>query len=857
MSTKINWTRLMMLLLLGTLATGCGNSDGLNVAGDNGFITGNDVVFGRVLLDSPPSGATAEITDFFGNSLGFSSATVDSSGNFRIPVNFALLPETFRVRVTPAPGSRWNLPIVANVTNYSSDKAVFCNILTTLVALYNDRRGGTPEEAMAWVKDTFQIPGDVDIGFGVDESSRSSFRHSTFLRQAADRDGVASYVSTLIESEAVSPQIITAIGVSLLADLATDGISAGFGFLSRALGLNIGNSPDLNDLAQELSEVQQQLTQLDGLVQADFNSLQNQIEAQIILDSYVTLTTSLEPVISEIEVQNEALANTVADTEITNAPFFPSAEVTQLLGNISAYDAQTSLELLSNTLLGRNQSIPLLGLYRQMVSFQTGADPSSVAEAEANPVWAANPALSNTLVFDPFERFFVYYTQNQVLALNLLVEDANLSQDVTTIEEARLTMTEFETAYGEEIQYLGAPLGSDSFLAYPQAVFLERQHLPVPSEPSVPIYYTTIQAQTYAYAPSSVKSTGTDPDTGSTTVTTDEAAPFLAQTTAFQAPSYADGWSLTTIDDLNFLRSLALKGSPDDPVAGLQSLGFIPPEDWDGTLWALSTGQGSDIGIDGVEISGSLPVTVYDFATGEHLSQAPSGDVSDFVASQRAYIQVQYQGFEPGRRYDQILASGARPTSPPSLKLTEDGSRVEATYGGEDVGQYCFWSSTNPSQLEVEGIGTVAGDLTWHPGAGNLSSQTISASWYGMDAGSGAGKVLTQTITVPVPSPSPSRELTSIVIKPSNLILLDISQNTPFKAIGYYDDRSIADLTSQVTWSLELPNGFEYPRLEATINGSIPGVLIFFTSVVTDPNFTVKATLDGVVGTTQVEAATQ
>ena len=126
-----------------------------------------------------------------------------------------------------------------------------------------------------------------------------------------------------------------------------------------------------------------------------------------------------------------------------------------------------------------------------------------------------------------------------------------------------------------------------------------------------------------------------------------------------------------------------------------------------------------------------------------------------------------------------------------------------------------------------------------------------------MDAGSGAGKVLTQTITVPVPSPSPSRELTSIVIKPSNLILLDISQNTPFKAIGYYDDRSIADLTSQVTWSLELPNGFEYPRLEATINGSIPGVLIFFTSVVTDPNFTVKATLDGVVGTTQVEAATQ
>ncbi|MCA9777475.1 MAG: hypothetical protein KC800_12180, partial [Candidatus Eremiobacteraeota bacterium] len=134
--------------------------------------------------------------------------------------------------------------------------------------------------------------------------------------------------------------------------------------------------------------------------------------------------------------------------------------------------------------------------------------------------------------------------------------------------------------------------------------------------------------------------------------------------------------------------------------------------------------------------------------------------------------------------------------------------------------------------------------------------QTITATLRGMDADTYVAKTFTVSIDVPVPSPLPTRTLKSIVVTPSNYIILNPSNPTPFKATGYYDDNSLADLTGQVTWSLELPNGFQYPRFEATINGSIPGVLIFFTGVITDPSFTVKATLGGVVGETDVIAVT-
>ena len=109
---------------------------------------------------------------------------------------------------------------------------------------------------------------------------------------------------------------------------------------------------------------------------------------------------------------------------------------------------------------------------------------------------------------------------------------------------------------------------------------------------------------------------------------------------------------------------------------------------------------------------------------------------------------------------------------------------------------------------------------------------------------------------MPVPSPAPVRELTRIVISPSNLIVDDTSADIPFTATAYYDDRTLQDVNGQVSWELLLPDGSPYPIFEASINGSIPGFLIFISPVINNPDFTVQATLGDVVGTTQVEVAT-
>ena len=125
-----------------------------------------------------------------------------------------------------------------------------------------------------------------------------------------------------------------------------------------------------------------------------------------------------------------------------------------------------------------------------------------------------------------------------------------------------------------------------------------------------------------------------------------------------------------------------------------------------------------------------------------------------------------------------------------------------------------------------------------------------------MDDDTGQVKTLQSTITVQPPDPAPTRTLTGILLSPSNSILLNSSTNTPFKAVAFYDDNTIEDVSQKVSWSLELPDGSPYPSGKATINGSIPGILVFTGPILGDSTVVVKATLNGIVGETQLLVAT-
>ena len=861
--------RFLTLWVVGVVLAGCGSS-GIDFVTADGSSTGamNPQLFGRALLDRPANGATAELTDLSGNPLGF-QAKVDETGNFRIPVVRDALPEEFRVRVLLHSDSDWDLPIIAN--HRIGEQAAYPNILTTAAALYRERNSVSQAEAESWVRLTFNIPDDAHIGWGVDESTRSDFRHSTFLAQALANGGVSSFLNARLDNREVvgqsiedadEPSIPSQVGASIIANIGADAIldasSALLGLIGQSLGLNIGNSTSVQDVSNQLSEIQNDIGDLERQLAADFEVLSKLSEAQSLINSYLTLTTSLQPVLTGIQAQTENLVTVSASADITNAPFNPDQAVEDLLAGLASYGAEADLDQMETALLGRNQTASLLRLYSQLVAINVGVPP--IDPAGSTPVaWANTPVLTNLLIQDAIYPIVEFYGQQQILALNLVVENANASLNQATVEDARETAADFQVALAEQLQYARLALPSDLYFANPGAAYESGTETPK----NATIYYSQLQAKTAAYRDIGYRQSGP----ALYTVYSDGAQQFRTECASFQAPAYGSGWQLTTLNQLRQLRALALQADPNSAVGGLTKLGFTLTSDFEDNpyLWYYDPNS-SDINgtvyTEGqnltIQIRENDPVKRFDFATGDTYGYNPP-DMADLFRSEYAYLELRPQNFNgDSTPFKKVVACGLRPAKPPELTLTSDekGPKITAEFNTDIVNEYCVWQSSNFRQLEVRSLGEDSGRLIWHPSDEPLTAQTITVSYQGMDADTGQVKTLQSTITVQPPDPAPTRTLTGILLSPSNSILLNSSTNTPFKAVAFYDDNTIEDVSQKVSWSLELPDGSPYPSGKATINGSIPGILVFTGPILGDSTGVVKATLNGIVGETQLLVAT-
>jgi hypothetical protein len=855
------------------LGAGCGSSSDFvaTSSGSGPSLPADQLVFGRVKLDAPPTGAVARLTDLTGSPLGFPSATVDSSGNFRIPASIASLPEEFRVEVRLTGSSPWNLPIVANARNYTEQDAVYCNILTTAAALYRAQEGSTQEQAEARIRTLFGLPSGIDIASGVDESRRSPFRHEEFLRQAASQGGVEAYLLAVLDGAPIAAQfgeLAGAVALGVIADLGADVVTDGLGKLAQSLGLNIGKQAEINQANEDLTNIQNQLTQLTTDLQADFNTLNAEIradEALTLLTLYNTLSTSLVQPTSELTTRTQDLRSAVESNPITNGPFSPSQQVQGLLTEIAAFNAEDQLLQISDVLFGSSNT-SLLVVYRQLLGYRTGN--------------ALMPGASNPLFYDFYERFFTFYAQQQTLGLNLLVENANLILDAGTIDTARQTAGEVVADQVLEFQYLGFPLASDFYLTNPQAAYQARTNSPNPPVASGTVYYTQLQGATYAYNQRSIylASTYTDSDGNLVNVqASDQGIPFRNSCQSYSEPGYPsagfpNGWRLPSLGELTQLRALALNVNPNSAVDGLVDMGFVVPDDWDGTVWFLEL-DNTLVNGEAVENNtnpNAVPeyfgvdqdqyIKVFNFNDASTYGYDAQSLYDQVWYAQRHYLVVHYQSADVGSgaegSYQTVVAAGFRPTAAPTITLS--GSRLTATLSnGENVTPYVSWTSSNPAQLEVIGNGTSEVTLLWHPGsnpAQNLTAQTITGRLQGMSS-TGSYIEHASTLNVPVPSPLPTRTLKSILPTPSNQILTSTATATQFFATAFYDDNSVEDVSNLVTWSLELPDGLPYPPGEATITGNVKGALVFKSPVIVDPAMVIRATLGSISGTTQLEVA--
>lgn len=871
--------RFLTLWMVGVVLAGCGSS-GTSVSATYPLVAGtNSRLFGRAVLERSAVGATAELTDLNGDSLGYPRAKVDSSGNFRIPIDPTGLPKEFRVRVNPSTDSKWNFPIIANIENYGPATRVYPNLLTTAAALYRERSGGTQEQADSWVRAKFDIPGSVHLGWGVDESTRSHFRHSLFLAQASgdpsayltsllnDGDSRAQAASAAEEEKGIT-DFFSDTGTSIIANIGADSIlfvgGKITGAITQALGLNIGDPVSAQTVAGQLTEIEDSLEELGAQLNADFGKLAELTEASALLNTYLTLTSSLQPLLTEYKVQNQNLVTLANEADMNNTPFVPSQALQDLQAGISSFDGQTSLNEMSAALLGNNESASLLRTYLQLLSSLGGTPPENPASPTA-AAWADSPFLSNTRTLDPYIPFVEFYAEQQLLALNLLAENANFSLEQSTVEDARKSAADAQYSILEQSQYIRFPQATDLVFCDPGAAFRARTKSPSPKTPSGTLFYAQVQGLTEAYGDYE-----TYPDLqNNVKVFTDGGTAFLQDLDKFSVPGYPDGWRLPSLDEVQQLRQFALQASPNDAIDGLEKLGFTNVSSLGnsgGEVWYLDT---DDQNVDGIAVEDGPgiedydnyidendPVKVFDFATGETYGYDAQTTYDHLFYESHCYFMVNYQSFDSSLGYEQIVAAGFRPTTAPTVELSEDGTQVSATLNGQDVTQYCAWKSSNPNQLEVRSFGDDLGKLYWHPGEGALTSQTITASLLGMDSSTGERKTLQSSLTVQVPDPIPSRTLTGIILTPSNSFLLNSSENTVFTATGLYDDQTLQNISSQVTWSLELPDGSPYPPGKATINGSVPGILVFTGPILGDSLVVIKATLGATVGKTQLQVAT-
>jgi hypothetical protein len=850
LGTRRPFTALVILIATLALTAGCGGTSSPGVRESTGATPFQSrVLFGRVLLDQPPTGAIVQVADLNGEDLGLPDGTVDETGNFYIPIRGAALPEELRIQVSPSPGSPWDLPIVAIVP---SGRAAFCNILTTAAVLYRERHQSSQSAAEAWARRTFEIPEGVPLGSGVDESTRSDFRHADFLERARGRGGPAAHLAALLAASDSSFEfgIVSTIAINLVADLGSDAIGAGTGRIAQALGLNTGNSQEIQEATEDLAEIQAEISQLSSEISADFAQLERELrtvaEAAADLLLYQQLTTSLQPYTIAISNRSLNLLTLSATNPITNSPFIPDSGVTAFLSNLANFDVATALKVISDTLLGQ-EDLGLLQVYRQLDAFRFGVTPP--ADPTQQPVYEQTPVISNTLNFNSYERVFRYYLLHQVLGLNLLVENANASLEPSIIEDSRLTAAQFNTNVPLQAQVAGLPLASDSYLSLTNTVSKQRTRQPLPATPSATIYYTQIQAPFPAY--------GAPPPVG------DGGLGMVDIADKFEAPGYSGGWQITNLDDINFLRELALQANPTDVLAGLQELGFTAPSGWDGSIWFIDYENPYIQGIDPntfYHVSENDYIKLYNFKTNQTTGYNIT-DMAPLYYASYPYIFKRYQGYGVDENYRNLVAAGFRPTAELSIGLSADGSEVQAFLNGDqNVTPFCSFTSSNPGQLELLFTEENSAKLVWHPAAGALTNQTITATLEGMNS-DGIVRTLTASTAVQVPSPAPRRTMTNLVLTPGNKILLDPSEQTVFKATAFFDDRSVENVTNQVTsWSLELPNGQPYPSGEATINGTVPGILIFNTQAfIVDPIVVVKAALDtgnGIVtGQTQLEVS--
>lgn len=131
------------------------------------------------------------------------------------------------------------------------------------------------------------------------------------------------------------------------------------------------------------------------------------------------------------------------------------------------------------------------------------------------------------------------------------------------------------------------------------------------------------------------------------------------------------------------------------------------------------------------------------------------------------------------------------------------------------------YRSSDRSVLGISNLPGHEGELIWHTQESAQHEIEVGASVLG-DSSESFPVEIQQSVSYSLVSEP--RTLEGIVVFPRNRLYLDPSVREQYRAVGFYSDNTVSDLSRDVTWVVRNPQGFDVEG--ARFASSTPGALI-------------------------------
>jgi hypothetical protein len=447
--------------------TGCGSGTGnsaLSSLSNNGPTSSraNGTLSGSLFLGRSVADARVTVETLEGTVLA-STRTNPSGGFF---VDASRFPRNFRVRAALAQDAT---SFTTEVRDYQGQgRYVVINVPTALVSLYAQRHAGESLPAIEQkVAKVLGLNPDSSLQYGITESGRAPFSHLAFFVDASAAGGWAALSEQLLrEIDQATPKTQTVlrapryrvrpadlsaplsgldpgllafesqlqedaaeeITFAGVAESALGAIGEGLGgtlfdvavdslwtWMAGQMGLNFGTTRTLELIQDQLNEIEQEIA---GISIQNDNDQYNAMNTTLSDDAASPLDTLNDLLTSASSPYIQAFTATPSVENLTDQPFTPTTQVTNLLSELSKGTATTSLDDIQKAMLG-SSSLLVLGL-KIFVADTLGLDQPAR--------FAAVPVRSNALLNKGLLTFTLYQGY-QILACNFLAEQTH--QDPT------------------------------------------------------------------------------------------------------------------------------------------------------------------------------------------------------------------------------------------------------------------------------------------------------------------------------------------------------------------------------------------------------------------------------------------